>query len=115
MVKKMVTSVVLVGSLAIGSAGGASADPKPSCTNAPAVIARLQAAESQLGSVLASLQAKAAGGRHEARRLHREIEFLTRVEARLASRVTELQARCPGATTGGGTTTTTGGGTTGAS
>jgi hypothetical protein len=95
MVKKVVASLVLVGSLAIGSAGVAAAAASSDCSNAPATIARLQAEEAQVASALASLQAKTVHGRHGASRLEREVDFLTRAEARLASRVSKLQSRCP--------------------
>jgi hypothetical protein len=105
MVKKILVSLVLAGSLAAGSAGAAAAAPKSNCTKAPATIARLKAEEAQLTSTLASLQGKATSGDHETWRLERRIESLIRDEARLALRVSKLQARCPsgGGSGGGGT------------
>jgi len=102
MMKKVVASLVLTGSLAIGSAGIAGAAPGPNCTKAPAVIARLQAEEAHVASLLATLQAKAAGAGHEAWRQRRSIALLTRAEADLVSQVSNLQTRCPSA--GGGVT-----------
>jgi len=109
MVKKVVGALVLAGSLAMGSAGVAGAAPSPNCTNAPAVIARLQTEESNVASVVASLQAIAARGGREARWLQWPIAFLTRVEAGLASRVSSLQALCPSG--GGSSSSGSGGGT----
>jgi hypothetical protein len=101
--KKVVASLVLVGSLAAGSAGVAGAAPKPNCTNAPATIAQLKAEETQVASVLASLHAMAAQGGRDTAWLQWPIAFLTRGEARLAAEVSKLQTRCPSITTTGGT------------
>jgi len=105
MLKKFVGSLLLAGSFVVGSAGAAGAAPSPNCTNAPAVIARLQTEESQVASLLASLRASAANGGREARWLQWPIAFLARVEAGLASEVSNVQAQCPsGGGSGGGTT-----------
>jgi len=95
MVKKVVVSLALAGSLAAISAGGAGAASVPNCSNAPAAISHLQAEEAQVASTLASLQAMTATGKHEARWLQMSIAFLTRAEAGLAARVSLLQAQCP--------------------
>ncbi len=108
MVKKVVAAAVLVGSLALGSAGVAWAAPGPNCTKVAAVITRLKAEDAQVAAALTSLEASSPHGRHAARRLERAIESLTRVEARLTARITNLEARCP-------TSVGTGGGTSGAS
>jgi hypothetical protein len=110
MVKKVVASLVVAGSIAAGSAGVAAAAPAPHCTNAPARIAQLQAQESGVASALTALEARAAHGGRGAFRLHRDIALLTREEARLTAQVSALQARCPGTGTsnsGPSTTTTT--------
>ncbi len=106
MVKKVVASLVVAGSLGLGSASVAGAAPSSNCANAPARIARLQAEEAQVGSILTSLQARAAHGGREARRLQWPIAFLTRTEARIVSQVTKLQARCPSSGGSGGGSTT---------
>ncbi len=102
MVKKVVASLALAGSLAMVSSGVAEAAPGPNCTNAPAVIARLQSEETHVASVLARLQGIAAHGGREARWLQWPIAFLTHAEAGLASEVSTLQARCPSSTGSGG-------------
>jgi|GEM_PF-2822540 len=110
MVKKVVASLVLAGSIATGSAGVATAAPGPHCTNAPTRIARLQAQEAAVASALTSLEARAANGGRAAFRLHRDIALLTRAEARLTAQVSALEARCPStgtSNTGPSTTTTT--------
>ena len=113
-VSHAVGALVVLGSVAMGSAGVAEAAPAPNCTHAAARIARLQNQESALSTLISSLEAQTPHGRHHARELRREIALLTRVEASLAARVTRLQAACPTGTTGTGTTGTgtTGTGTT---
>ncbi len=101
-VKKVIASLVLAGSVAMGSAGVAAAAPSPGCANAPATIARLTAQESHVASVLASLHARVPHGRRQASRLERRIAFLTGVEGRLAARVGRVQAQCTTSSGGSG-------------
>lgn len=105
MVKKVVASLALAGSLAMVGSGVAEAAPGPNCTNAPAVIARLQSEETHVASLLSRLQGIAAHGGREARWLQWPIAFLTRAEAGLSAEVSALQVRCPssGSGSGGGT------------
>ena len=103
MVQKVVVSLVLAGSLAMGSMSMASAAPSVNCTNASAAIAHLQAQEAKVASLLSSLQAFAAHGGLEAQWLQFPIALLTRVEAALASEVTGLESYCSvGSGSGGG-------------
>jgi hypothetical protein len=102
MVRKVVASLALAGSLAMGCAGAAVActpnstpNSGSSCTNEPALVARLQAQEAQVASRLASMQAMAAQGGPGASWLRFSIAFLTHAEAELASQVSNLQAQCP--------------------
>ena len=115
--KKVAAAVFAAASLAVGFGGVAGAAPAPRCTHAAATMARLQAEEDQVTSVLATLQSRSATNRHEAAVLRFEIAVLTRFEARLASAVSHLQARCPSTTgtgtgSSGGTATGPGGGVT---
>jgi len=102
MMKRMVVSLALAGSVALGTAGAAAAAPGPSCTGAPARIAQLQTEESQVSTLVAALQSGQPHGRHGVRQFEREIAFLTRVEARLTARIHALQSACPSAPTSGG-------------
>ena len=103
MVQKVVVSLVLAGSLVMGSISMASAAPRVNCTNAPAEIAHLQAEEAHVASLLSSLQARAAHGGLEAQWLQFPIALLTRVEAALAAEVTGLESYCSlGSGSGGG-------------
>ncbi|MGA2520726.1 MAG: hypothetical protein ABSG81_07915 [Acidimicrobiales bacterium] len=104
MVKKVVASLALAGSMAVGSAGVAAAAPAPHCANAPARIARLQTEEAQVASAVTSLQALHPHGRRETARLDRQIAALTRMETSLSARLAALQAACPA----GGPDTTVG-------
>jgi hypothetical protein len=101
MLKKVVVSLALAGSLAASSAGGAEAASVPNCSNAPATISHLQAEEAQVASMLVSLQAVAAPGKRESWWLQQSIVFLTRAEAGLTARVSKLQAQCPANTYAG--------------
>jgi len=102
MVKKVLVSLALAGSATVGSAGVAQAVPSFNCAKAPAVIAQLQAQESQINAALTSLTAMAASGKHGAWWLQRSIAFLTRAEVGLAARVMKLQVLCTTTTTGSG-------------
>jgi len=107
MVKKVVASLVLTGSLTMGFMSMASAAPSVNCTNASATIAHLKAEEDQVASLLSSLQALAAHGGLEAQWLQFPIALLTRVEAALASEVSGLESHCStGNGSGGGGTVT---------
>ena len=97
--KKVIASLVLAGSVAVGSAGVAAAAPVSGCANAPATIARLTAEESHVASLLTSLHARVPHGRRQASRLERRIAVLNGVEGYLAAQLAALQARC---TTGSG-------------
>jgi len=105
MMKKVVGALVVVGSIGAGTAGVATAAPAPRCTHVAGKIARLQAEETQLSHVIASLQNVTFRGRHRSNMLRHEIAVLTRTEAAIAAQVASLQAQCPSVT--GGTTTTT--------
>jgi len=101
MVKKVMASLALAGSIAIGSAGMAAAAPSANCTRAPARIARLQAEESHVASLVATFQGTVPHGRRQASRIERRIAFLTGVEARLASEVSNVKTQCPSGSDGG--------------
>jgi P pilus assembly chaperone PapD len=94
MVKKVLVSLALAGSLAAGCAGGAEAASVSNCTNAPATISHLQAEETQVAAMLVSLQKMVAPGKREAWWLQQSIAFLTRAEARLTARIDTLQGQC---------------------
>ncbi|HTZ07947.1 MAG TPA: hypothetical protein VMB72_02675 [Acidimicrobiales bacterium] len=120
MIKRVVGSLALAGTMALGAAGTAAAAPAPHCTNASHRIARLQHEETQVSALLTRLEAVTPHGRRQANRLHQEIAALTRFEALLTNQVNRLQAQCPTSTTTGtgntgdsGTSGTTGTGTTG--
>ena len=109
MVKKVVASLVLTGTLAAGSAAlsaPASAEGRhaPSCSGAPATLARLQSAESALAARLAALQAQLAqsGTGRGSHGLRERIAEVTREQAELAGQVNRLLGRCPAAGGSGG-------------
>ncbi len=105
MVKKMVVSLAFAGSMALGMSGVAAAAPGPNCTGAPARISQLQTEESQVATLVATLQSTQPHGRHAVRHHEREIAFLQRIEARLTTRIDALQSACPSDSssgTGGG-------------
>lgn len=104
MVKKILVSLVLAGTLAMGSAGVAAAAPSSSCANAPATIARLKAEEANIASMLATLKAEAAHAGHHGAWLQWPIAFLSHAESYLAAQVSQLQARCPSGLGSGGPT-----------
>jgi len=107
MIKRVVGSVALAGTMALGAAGTAAAAPAPHCTNASHRIARLQHEETQVSALLTRLEAVTPHGRRQANRLRQEIRTLTRVEAQLTNEVNRIEAQCP-TSTGTGTTGTTG-------
>jgi len=119
MVRKAVTTLVLAGSVALGAAGTASAQPGPRCANAPDRIARLQAEETHLAAQVATLEGRMAR-QHHLWWLRREVSALTHEETRVSAQIQHLQAACSGTddptTTSTSTTTSTtaasGGGTT---
>ncbi|HUO49788.1 MAG TPA: hypothetical protein VMU09_13240 [Acidimicrobiales bacterium] len=109
MVKKVVASLVLTGALAAGSAAlsapaSAAGRPAPSCSGAPAALARLQSAESALAARLAALEAQLAqsGTSRGAHGLRERIAQVTREQAELAAQVSRLLGRCPAAGGNGG-------------
>lgn len=107
MVRKVVVSLAVAGSLTLGSAAlsvPAVAAGKAPCTGAASMLARWQSEEGNVSARLAAAQsqlaqAKGTGARH---RLQARIAELTKEQARLAAEVRSLLGRCPGAGTGSG-------------
>ncbi len=107
MIKKVVVSLIVAGSLIAGGAGAAGAAPSINCATAPARVTQLQAQEAQVASFLTSLkamEAHALGSGHawQARWLQWSISFLTHAESGLAAQVAWIDAQCPPPSSGGG-------------
>jgi len=91
MMKKMVASLLVAGSLTMATSGMAGAVATPSCANSASTLSVLQAQEAKVGAALAALEAQES----QVPWLKWPIAALTRREAFLAAQVTALEARCP--------------------
>jgi hypothetical protein len=112
MMRKLVTTGVLAGALALGSVGVAgAATPSGStaggrhftCAKAPEALAKLHSLEANGATLVSQAQAlqqslSQDGFTKAAARVGHKIQRLQKVEAKAPALVQRIQARCPGAT-----------------
>jgi hypothetical protein len=113
MLKKIIATAVLGGTLALGAAGVAGAattsgTTHPNCAKAQAAVTRIVKLEAKANVWLPKAQQREAtasqnGNTKRADRIERRIARVQKLEAKAAPRIQKLEAACPGTTTPSGT------------
>ena len=115
MLKKIVATAVLGGTLALGAAGVAGAatggSTHPNCAKAQAAVTRIVKLEAKANVWLPKAQQREAtavqnGNTARAARIERRIARVQKLEARANARIQKLEAKCPGTTPPSGSPTT---------
>ncbi len=112
MLKKIIATTVLGGTLALGAAGVAGAattggSAHPNCAKAQAAVTRIVKLEAKADVWLPKAQQREAtatqnGNAKRAARIGRRIDRVQKLEAKANARIQKVEAACPGTTTPSG-------------
>ena len=115
MLKKIIATAVLGGTLALGAAGVAGAATTgnathPNCAKAQAAVTRIAKLEAKANVWLPKAQQREAaavqnGNTKRAARIERRIDRVQKLEAKANARVQRIEAKCPGTTPPSGSPT----------
>ena len=108
MLKKIIATAVLGGTLALGAAGVAGAaatgsSKHPNCAKAQAAVTRIVKLEAKADAWLPKAQQREAtalknGNTVRAARIEKRIDRVQKLEAKANVRILKLEAACPGTT-----------------